>query len=151
MRTSLLLLAAAIAVSPVAALAQESPTSTWGSSVTWRNAFDRSVDISRAEAQKRARDGGYGPGQVVTTYNGDVQSTTTQTFEGSVSNNSSTNAVNLNSFSSNVKNENGSVGVTFETGSSSYHASQTAAAQTATSQNGPASTTALSTTGNGSR
>jgi hypothetical protein len=139
MKISYLTLALLLGATPVAVQAQESPTATWGNSVTWRGPIDRSVDIQRAEAQKRARAGGYGPAEVNTTYNGEVTNNTEQTYNGTVSNSSATNAVNLNSFESRVENGSGQVGVTFTTGSTSYQATQNAAAQNASSQNGSAS------------
>ncbi|MCW1888252.1 MAG: hypothetical protein KIH67_001725 [Candidatus Moranbacteria bacterium] len=125
------------------ALAQESPTGTWGNSVTWKNPFDRSVDLSVAESTKRSRSGGYGPGDVNTTYNGDVSSYTTN--NGPVTSNSATNAVNLTTSTSTVTNGNGTVGVTFQTGSTSWNASQGATAQGASSTNGNASNGASGT------
>lgn len=129
-----------------AAQAQESPTSTWNDSVTWRDPIDRSVDLSRAEAQKRARNGGYGPGQVVTTYNGDVTYNEANEFNGSVTNNSATTATNLNSFQSTVRQDGSGNGasVVFTTGNTAYNTSQNATATNAQSSSGSASNTTTS-------
>lgn len=118
------------------AMAQESPTTTWNSSVTWRNPLERSVDLDVAEAQQRARRGGYGPAQINTTYNGDV--TTNNEYNAPVSNSSATTATNLNSFSSTVQQEgSGSATVHFQTGNTAYNTTQNATAINATSGTGP--------------
>ena len=131
---------------PTVASAQQgqSATATWGNSLTWRSVGDRSVDLSRSEAQQRARNGGYGPGQVITTYNGDVTNNTEQTFNGPVSNSSSTNAVNLTTNSTSVDNRDGTVGVTFTTGNASYQATQTAQSSNTSSGAGGISSTGSS-------
>ncbi|MEY2665708.1 MAG: hypothetical protein RLZZ480_813 [Candidatus Parcubacteria bacterium] len=133
---------------PTAAIAQESPSGTWGNSVTWRNPFERSVDIQRAEAQQRSRRGGYGPAEVNTTYNGPV--TTNNEYNGAVSSSNSTNAVNLTTYDSSVSNGNGTVGVTFTTGNTSYQANQTATSQTTNSGGNASTNSGSSTTNNGS-
>lgn len=117
-------------------MAQEGPASTWGSSVTWQNSNQRIVALQEAEAQERAQEDGYGPGStnVTNNYNGDVTSNTTN--NGSVSNVSSTNAVNLTTNSSSVTNGSGTVGITYQTGATSYNATQNATAQNAQSENG---------------
>lgn len=123
--------------------AQEGPASTWGSSVTWQNSNQRIVALQEAEAQERAQEDGYGPGStnVTNNYNGEVTSNTTN--NGSVSNVSSTNAVNLTTNSSSVTNGgSGSVGITYQTGATSYHATQNATAQNAQSENGSSSNAA---------
>lgn len=126
--------------------AQQSPTSTWNDSVTFRDPLERSVDIQRAEAQERARRGGHGAAQVVTNYEGDVTFNEANQYNGAVTNNSATTATNLNSFSSTVRQEgsNNSAGITFTTGNTAYNTSQNATATSAQSSTGPASTTVTS-------
>jgi hypothetical protein len=127
--------------------AQQSPSSTWNDSVTFRGALDRSVDIQRAEAQERARKGGHGAAQVVTTYEGDVTFNEANQFNGPVTSNTATTATNLNSFSSTVKQEGSgnSSGVTFTTGNTAYNTSQNAIATSAHTGAGTASNGITST------
>lgn len=123
------------------AAAQQSPSSTWNDSVTFRDPLERSVDIQRAEAQQRARKGGHGPGQVITTYEGDVTFNEANEFNGPVTSNTATTATNLNSFSSTVRQEGpgNSAGITFTTGNTAYNTSQNATATSAQSGSGTAS------------
>ena len=128
-------------IAPVAQ-AQQSPTSTWNDSVTWRSGIDRSVDIQRAEAQERARRGGHGAAQIVTTYEGDVTFNEANEYNGSVTNNSATTATNLNSFQSSIKQDNGSTAsVIFTTGNTANNTSQNATATSAQTGTGNASNT----------
>jgi hypothetical protein len=122
-------------------VAQQSPSSTWNDSVTFRDPLQRSVDIQRAEAEQRARKGGHGPGQVVTTYEGDVTFNEANQYNGPVTSNSATTATNLNSFSSTVRQEGAgnSAGITFTTGNTAHNTSQNATATSAHSSTGPAS------------
>ncbi|MBP6924243.1 MAG: hypothetical protein KBC62_03245 [Candidatus Pacebacteria bacterium] len=123
------------------ALAQQSPTSTWNDTATFRDPLERSVDIQRAEAQKRARSGGYGPAQFSTTYEGDVTFNESNQYSGPVTSNTATTATNLNSFSSSVRQEGSgnAAGVTFTTGSTAHNTSQSASATSAHSGSGSAS------------
>jgi hypothetical protein len=130
------------------AQAQQTPSSTWNDSLTWRGPIDRSVDIQRAEAQKRARSGGYGPAEVNTTYEGDVTFNSANEYNGNVSNNTATTATNLNSFQSTVRQDgSNSATITFTTGSTAHNTSQNATATSANSESGPASTSNTSTNG----
>lgn len=129
LRRSVLALSLSSALLSGTALAQQSPTSTWNDSLTWRSPLDRSVDLNVAVEQERARHGGNKGAQINTTYNGDVTNTEYNEYQGSVSQNTSTNAANLNSFSSSVdQNGSGTASVTFQTGSTSYNADQSAVA-----------------------
>ena len=87
MKTNLMAILGSVAVLSLfaagGAQAQESPSQTWNSSVTFRTASDRTVDVQTAEVQERARTGGYGPGSV--NYNGPVNNYTTQTYHGRMS------------------------------------------------------------------
>lgn len=131
-----------------AAHAQQSPTSTWNDSVTFRTGIDRSVDIQRAEAQKRARSGGYGPAEVNTTYEGDVTFNSANEYNGNVSNNTATTATNLNSMESTIRQDGAnSATITFTTGSTAYNTSQNATATSANSGTGAASTGITSSNG----
>lgn len=83
------------------AFAQSSPApSFWNDAWGPRSSTQQSVDLYTAEAQLRARNGGYGPGQSTTNYNGTVNSYST--YNGPVSSSGATNIVNSNSTSSTV-------------------------------------------------
>ena len=130
-----------LGVTATQAHAQQSPSSTWNDSVTVRDPLERSVDIQRAEAQERARRGGHGAAQVVTTYEGDVTFNEANEYQGPVTSNSATTATNLNSFSSTVRQEGAgnSAGITFTTGNTAYNTSQNATATSAHTGTGTAS------------
>ena len=122
-----------------AAQAQQSPTATWNDSVDFRNPYERTADLDRARAQQQARQGGFGPGNVTTTYNGDVTNNGYSTYNGAVTNNQATTATNLNSFSSSLNQQGGSTAaVTFTTGNTAWNTSQNATATSANSGSGAA-------------
>ena len=126
---------------PEIALAQQSPTSTWNDSATFRDPYERTADLDRARAQQQARQGGFGPANSNTVYNGDVTNNGYSTYNGPVTSNNATNAVNLNSFSNSVsQNGSGSSSVTFTTGSAAYSTNQNATSTSANTGTGPAST-----------
>jgi hypothetical protein len=131
---------------PGIALAQQNPSSTWNDSATFRDPYERSADLDRARAQQQARQGGFGPANSNTVYNGDVTNNGYSTYNGPVTNNDSTNAVNLSSYSSSVSQSGNSTStVTFSSNNAAQSTSQNATSTSANASAGSASTTVGST------
>lgn len=102
-----LLLAAVGAFSAAAANAQSrTAPSAWNDPYSGRTENQQAIDLAIAEAQRREREGGYGPSSSTTNI-GTYTSNTTN--NGPVSTSGSTNIVNSNSTSSTVT---GSTGIT---------------------------------------
>lgn len=101
------LLAVLSALCAPAAYAQSrTAPSAWNDPYAGRTENQQAIDLAIAEAQRREREGGYGPSTSTTnigTY------TSNSTYNGAVSTSGSTNIVNSNSTSSTVT---GSSGVT---------------------------------------
>ncbi len=134
---------AALGIS-VPAFAQQSPTQAWGSSTYFKSASQQSIDVYKAEAALKARDGGYG-GNVSnseTNYFGTVTQNDYSAFQGPVVSSSNTNAVNYTAYQTHVD-QSGSTGassgVDYTTGNTAGSTNQGASTQTSLS--GAGSTT----------
>ena len=106
----------------VAAAQQEPASSFWHDSWAPRDAQNRAVDLYVAEAQLRARNDGYGPGQSTVNYNGTVNSTSI--YEGTVNSSGATNIGQSNS--TNVSSSGSNIVVSVTTGQTSNSMSQNA-------------------------
>lgn len=107
LKGGVLLLAVVGAFSATAASAQSrTAPSAWNDPYSGRTENQQAIDLAIAEAQQRARDGGYGPANSTTNIDKFVEN---NTYNGAVSTSGSTNIVNSNSTSSTVT---GSTGVT---------------------------------------
>lgn len=91
-----------------------------------RTTDQQALDLATAEAQLRARSGGYGPGLSTTNYNGTVNSYST--YNGTVMSSGSTNVVNSNSTSVSTSNSSG-LNLSIVTGQTSGSANQQAGSQ----------------------
>ena len=90
-----------------------------------RSASDRLLDLQAAEAERRAREGGYGPAESNTTVNGDVNNYTTN--NGPQNTSTAYNSVNSNSTTTNASGT--GIDIMVSTGQTSGTATQNADAK----------------------
>ncbi len=117
---ALALLAVGMGATSVAAQSRPAASAWWDT--YGRGQTNEILRLQAAEAQRRARDGGYGPAQNSTTIEGDYNET--NTYQGPVNNSTAYNCVNCSTTDIKVNGDGNTVGVT--TGQHSNNANQDA-------------------------